>query len=628
MLQNIRDNAQSTIAKGIVLLMIIPFVFFGIDSFFAGGGEKTVAEINGTEITERELLRGIAIQKENLRAQLGDAYDPNLISDASLKPRVLESLVQRQLYKDAANELGLVASDRLLDEQIVSRPEFQEAGQFSSERYEGLLRANGMLPGEHRSQLRTQITANHLLSGLAGSAFATNRDVATLAMVTDERRDIRYITVPAADPEAMNPVSDDDIAAYYQENQQRFMQQESIRLNYLELKLSDFFSAVSEEDILATYEREKAAYEPDSEWELAHILIATTEAERDLEQAQKRAQEVLQKLADGLEFSELAAEYSDDPGSADNGGRLGVVESGVFPEFDPALQRLQVGEFSQPVESPSGVHILKLLGVEQTEYPSLEESRDRIARELQAATATPEYVTAIEDLANATFGSDDLSLAAEEFNLPLQTTEFFTRSEGTGIASFPAVRERAFSDEFLSEGHSSSEVELGDDRVVIMRLNEFREAEPKSLITVAEQIRAEIEQQRLDSLSEEKAEQVLAVVQEKRSVEAAADETKLEWQVQLQAARNNITLPRPVVDAAFAQDSFAANNGTAYAIARLVNGDRAVIEVSNVQAGNINRVPGEEQRMLQANLAQLNGNRSFESFFQSLRNSANIAIID
>ncbi|MEM8498320.1 MAG: SurA N-terminal domain-containing protein [Pseudomonadota bacterium] len=623
MLQRIRDNSQSTIAKGIVALMIVPFVFFGIDSFFQGGGDKNIAEVNGTEITERELLYGIDTQKRRLQAQLGESYDPNMINDAMLKPQVLESLVQRELFKSKAEDLGIVASDALLDQQIVDSPEFQENGQFSKLRYEGLLRSNGLLPSGHRDQLRTQITANHLVSGLAQSDFATSADVGITAKVTDQRRDIRFIRVPAVTETDLKAVDDAAIKTFYEANQQSYMRPDQVQLEYLQLSISDFHTQVSDADVKEVYEREKAAYEPELERSIAHILINVDEPENRDDAAAKIA-EVQAKLAAGEDFADLAGQYSDDGGSADTGGMLGLVTIGLFPEFDDALATMTAGDVSPVVESESGLHLIKLIEETSTEFPSFESSRERIERDLQAATATPDYIARVEELEDATFGADDLNLAAEEFEIPLQTTEFFDRNTGSGIASQPAVRNLAFSDEFLSAGQNSEGIELGEESVVIIRLKEFRTATPRPLIEVSDSIRANLRAERLRTATNEKAQAILDLLKQGGSVEEIAKSLEVDWQVELQAERNSLSLDRSIVNEAFSADEFS--NGRALVIAELANGDNAVVEVSNVQAGSANRIPGSQRRALGQSIAQMSGNRAFDDYFKAVRAAADVNI--
>lgn len=624
MLQNIRDNAQSSIAKGIVALMIVPFVFFGIDSFFTGGGVKNIAEVNGVEISERELLIGIENQKRRLQSQMGEAYDPTVISDAFLKPQVLESLVQRQLYQDTTEDLDLVASEELLDARIVASPEFQENGQFSAERYEGLLRANGMMPSDHRQQLRTQITANHLISGFAQSEFATDADVRVTAKVTHQRRDVRYITVPAVNAADVEAITDEAVKEYYDDNQLNYMKDDEIQLDFIELKLSDFNVDVSEEEVRETYEREKAAYEPDVEWQVAHILAEIND-ESSRDDASAKIAKAQQALADGVDFAEVAASYSDDSGSSGSGGELGSFGPGIFPEFDEALSGLDSAQVSDVVETESGLHLLKLLATTESEFPAFEQSRERIAQELQGSRATPEYISRIEELEDATFGADDLQLAAEEFQLPVQTTAFFSKAEGQGIAAYPALRNYAFSDEFLAQEQNSEKIELGENRVAIVRLKEFRESQPRPLIEVAEQIRTNLHADAVAQASTDKANSALDAVAKQESVEAAAKSLGLDWQVQLQAERNSLTVERAILDAAFSEENFS--DGKALTIANLNNGDRAVVQVSNVQAGTLPSLASNDKAALKSSLSQMFGGRSFDDFFKAIRDKASVVTL-
>lgn len=626
MLQKIRNNAQSTVAKGIVALMIVPFVLFGIDSFFAGGGEKNVAEVEGVEISERQLLVGIDNQKRRLQAQMGDSFDPNVISDALLKPQVLESLVQQQLFASTASDLGLVASDKLIDEQIVAAPDFQEDGQFSSERYSGLLRANGLLPSDHRRQLRSQMASTHLRSGFLDTDFATAKDIAVAAKISDERRDIRYISVPAVKESELSEVTDDEVAAYYAENEQSFMREDQVQLEYLELQLSDFFAAVDDAEVMATYEREKAAFEPSSDTSIAHILVEVG-PERTEEQARARIAEVQEKLSSGTSFAALAAEYSDDSGSADAGGDLGYVATGVFPEFDVALQELEKGQLSDPVTTASGLHLLKVLDKQEASFASFEDSKARITRELQAATATPDFIARIEELEDETFGAEGLQQAAEVLELEVKTSEFFARATGNGVGAYPAVRALGFSEEFRTSGVNSEKIDLGDDRVIVARLKEFKEGTPKPLLEVAPSIRADLLQSRLVAENKASAEKILAEVKAADSVENAAKAAGLDWQLKLEADRNTLELDRALIQAAFAQDEFDAA-GVARMVVQMADNSYSVIEVANVQAGNIARVADSERAAMRGAMAQLAGTRSFENFFKNVRDTADVVIAE
>ena len=96
--------------------------------------------------------------------------------------------------------------------------------------------------------------------------------------------------------------------------------------------------------------------------EVRHILIKPTEV-LDEEAARELAASLRQRALDGEDFSELAKEFSDDIGSAQEGGELGWTSPGqMVPEFEAAMATTEVGEISEPVESQFGWHILEVTG--------------------------------------------------------------------------------------------------------------------------------------------------------------------------------------------------------------------------------------------------------------------------
>lgn len=127
---------------------------------------------------------------------------------------------------------------------------------------------------------------------------------------------------------------------------------------------------ITDEEIEQRYDRSK------TEIDAQHILVADEET----------ANEVKEKLDDGEDFGELAAEYSTD-GSAQDEGKLGYFTAGsMVPEFEDAAYNMEVGEISDPVESQYGFHIIKVNDIRDVEdVEELEDVKEDIRRELQIA---------------------------------------------------------------------------------------------------------------------------------------------------------------------------------------------------------------------------------------------------
>jgi foldase protein PrsA len=157
---------------------------------------------------------------------------------------------------------------------------------------------------------------------------------------------------------------------------------------------------VSEEEVKKRYEE----YKP--EIKASHILVKD----------EKTAQEVKKKLDEGAKFEDLAKEYSQDPGSAAQGGDLGFFGPGkMVPEFEEAAYALEVNKISEPVKSQHGFHIIKV--TEKKEKESYEEMKDELEYELKLAQLDSNKIQEVLkrelDAANVKIKDKDLKGAAE-----------------------------------------------------------------------------------------------------------------------------------------------------------------------------------------------------------------------
>jgi peptidyl-prolyl cis-trans isomerase SurA len=97
-------------------------------------------------------------------------------------------------------------------------------------------------------------------------------------------------------------------------------------------------------------------------FQIAHIFLNPRTGERVKLKARELALSLLDSLKKGADFAQLARKFSNDPGSASQGGDLGFVKRGVFyPEFEAAAFALAPKQLSGVVESPVGFHIIQLL---------------------------------------------------------------------------------------------------------------------------------------------------------------------------------------------------------------------------------------------------------------------------
>src|SRR5437773_2366352 len=218
-----------------------------------------------------------------------------------------------------------------------------------------------------------------------------------------------------------------------------------------------------------------------------HVLITGKDDAAALAQAQK----VLAEAKAGKDFGELAKQYSQDPGSAHNGGDLGWAERSAFvAPFADALFGMKVGEIKGPVKTQFGYHIIRLDEIQAGKSKSFEEARSDLEAQLKRDRATDRFGEIQERLqTKASEPGADLKALAQEFDLQAGEMPTFVKGAGApplGLA--PPLQELIFADPPLAVGRLGGPVLLGDDRLAIVKVLEHRKARPKPLAEVRESI--------------------------------------------------------------------------------------------------------------------------------------------
>lgn len=131
----------------------------------------------------------------------------------------------------------------------------------------------------------------------------------------------------------------------------------------LEMKIGDISDPIvsgSAVHIIKLIERRGAGMQELSQTLVSHILIKPSEIRSDKE-SRDLSESIYRQLLQGSEFKALAKQYSDDPGTALNGGSLGWSEEGQFvPEFSEVMGKTETGQLSEPFLSPFGWHVLRV----------------------------------------------------------------------------------------------------------------------------------------------------------------------------------------------------------------------------------------------------------------------------
>ena len=624
MLQSMRQSTQSTAAKVIIGLIVLSFAAFGLETLLPGGAGTSVAEVNGEEITPFALQEAVTQQKRQLISVLGDDIDPALLDDDRLQPRALESLIQRALLLQKTAELNLVASEAQVGKSITSIEAFQLNGVFSPDAYRSVLANAGFTPERFRRSQAEDIVLTQLQTAISETEFATQTELAATANIIAEERDVRYLVISDADLVDDADLTDETLQQYYEENEAVFFNPEQVVVDYVLLAPEDFVVSVDEALVREQYESVKDEYEVAEQARVSHILLIQGEEEADGDYA-KRIADTADRLDRGEAFADLAAEVSDDLGSASMGGELGFTDGTAFPEeMEAAIAQLtEAGDISGAVQTDAGTHFIRLeerIAGDSVDYESV---RDELRASIEAAEAERNLLIAVEELRDLAFNAPDLEGPAEAIGSEVRISGPFSLEEGEGLFADERLRELAFSADVKESSNNSEVLELAGKQFIAVRVREVRAPQVAPFAEVEREVRqglrAQLEASALTDMVA-RAEDLLAAGE---SFEVAAEALNVEWRVELAATRLNSQLPRSVLDAAFTMPQGEPNllrtvavPGEGYALvqlARVTPGDtRALTSAEKLQLSDLRS--GEQQRL------------SFDEFVVHQRNAADIVI--
>jgi peptidyl-prolyl cis-trans isomerase D len=560
-------------------------------------------------------LRSISRQKQRILSE-NEGLDPSVLDDGLIRPNAVEQLISRQLLVQASGDRRMTVSSREVDQYILDIESFQTDGVFDQDLYKFAILNQGYTSADFKQQVKNDMLIQQLVQGLTDTAFTTDGELAALAAVTEQQRNYYYLTVPADEISSSITLSEAQVNEFYEVNKASYQTEPKVRVDYIELS-SDILAdpaLITEDLVAARFEEEVLSRDMAESRQAAHILLEDPSVEL--------VAEIQAKLDDGQDFARLASEYSVDFGSADTGGDLGYTSGDTFPEeFEKALKSLSIGSVSNPVKTDSGTHFIKLLDIQQQSFVLAEET-PRITRDLMLEATTDTLVAKLELLKELSFNAESLAEVAEDVGLEMVTSDAFTQTGGEGIAAIPSVIRAAFSTEVVEDKFASEVIDLGNDRYVVVKLNEYYEARQQELTEVRDLIETTYTQQLVEETLADKGASLAARVEAGETIEVVAKSEGLDWQVGMSMTRRSrdvnseinakiFSLPVPADDSSVQTFSTSA-------------GDLIVSSLVKVTPGDVTALSSDEKASLASATLAINGNRDIQAFEAIVRADTDI----
>lgn len=510
MLGAIRKITQGPGAYALLAVIILPLSFFGFNwlQVDSGAEREELGEINGEEINVADLQHRATIELEALEAQgiSRDRVDPERFQRYVFQRVALDRLLQQEAKRRRID----ISLDEI-DRSIIDSDQFRDGeGRFSQGLFRQRLANQNYTPADYREAVRAELLKGKLLNSYQKFGFLTETERKWIAEMHQQRRYAVYAIVNAAALRDGVEVSEEELRAHYEKNKDKYISEEQVIVNYLSLERRDYYQEVPEEIVRGYYEDELNQIRERKH--ISHILLEVGSG-RDDAAAQSELAALRERIVAGEDFAELARKYSEDLGSAENGGDLGWFTLEVFPD-DVAVHLVDIkpGELSQPARSDSGWHLF--YSHDDLEIPSYEERRDELYEVAQYLDSDAAFRGAIKNVSVELFDSNDLGSTADLLGKDILTSEKFGKK---GTEDWPfnnlTLIEAAFSEGVL-RGENSNLISVGPDTYIALHLDEYFAVQAQSFTEAYSRVEKNLRVERARVAAERRAKSLVKVLKD------------------------------------------------------------------------------------------------------------------
>ena len=630
MLDPMRKYAQSWGIKIVFGIIILVFVFWGVGSF-QGDKATVLATIDGQPVLIKDYEKAY---QENLR--LVKNKNPNVtdkdLQDGGFCWQVFSNMVTTRLLEGQAAKLGIAVSPEELRAEIAKIPAFQnESKQFDAKRYENLLKANDVTPGEFEADFRQNLLLEKLAAYVSLPASVTDVEARSIFDFMREQATIHYIPFKTEDFTKGVTPTPDQIKAYYEARKDQFATPAQIKIDYVEFtpKALAKPNEVSDADVEAYYKANEKKYARPEQVKVRHFLIMlpADAPKQAVDAAEAKLKDIAAKLKAGAEFTSLLPK---NPNNADGliGEDWAWLPKGSLPkEFAPFEEKafsLKNGEISEPVRTALGLHLIQAGEHQAAGERPLSEVKDDIREELAERKASDKLTKSLDTMQDKLASGEDLAKAAAGENMAVKSTDFFAKET-------PPVElglsEQALGVLFSLKKGASSDTPLStQDGFVLARVTDVKPAgfQPLEAVTPAikQRLVAEEGQKRARAKADETA----------KAMETPEGQQKI-----LAEYKDKIALSQPFTRQGFipglgmspvlVQTAFEAKGPGWFKAAYAVTG-------GYVLAGLEKRVPADEalwekeKERWMTTLAQSKQSEFFKAYLATVQEKAKIEIVN
>ena len=495
MLDKIRNNTQSKFAKIVLVIIIIPFALFGIDSYLSSIGDDVyAAKVNGESITIQSYQNALNRVKDQFLNQ-STPPDPAIFETAEFRKSVLDGMIASKLVAQEAVRANFVISDNQLSQYILGMPGFQRNGKFDQEAYDNLAMRQNLTPKKLDELIRKDLAKQQVKDSMNKYAFVSKEKIQKLVNLAYQKRDISMLELRLDDYLKKVNVTDEEIKEYYEANPNNFIMPDQVKVNFLLYSVAEILPKVkiTDDEVQQYFEENKAQFEGSQQRRAKHILFLTDSGmtEEEVIDVRRLAESVREEVIKSpKKFDELAKEYSKDTESAKKGGDLGFFSRGMMvKEFDETVFDMKVGDVSPLVKTQFGFHIIELTEIKGDEV-TFDSVKAQIKGEILYSKAQQIYAEGAEEFANLIYEkSDSLQPAADRFDLTIQESQYLSLDTATKFFNNEAFAQAVFDPEAIEQKTNINAIEVSPNNLISAQVIDFKPSAPRILDDAKQEIK-------------------------------------------------------------------------------------------------------------------------------------------
>ena len=576
MMESLRNFLTGPRLFIVIAACALPFVFLGTSSL-GSPLQSSFGSINGENVSQEDFNIATNRTIQKFQSIYGEDFDFNQLDEETQQDQIKQELIVQKVLLSQSRKLGLINSEteKEAKRNIIENPVFQVDGRFDENVYEAQVNAVGYTKESYIDLATDMLSAELYRSSLISNNFVTDQEIFELAALLEQTVDIDFVKVDFDQLKRQIVNSEEELVNYYDNNQILFYSDEKRSVDYFYLTPDDYRELVTIPDnyVEETYANYLLKSEAANEVRFSHIMIDKTNYD-SIDEAFNLITELSLKLANGESFSELAATFSDDIVTKDNGGDLEYFDADVFPpEFADAIGGLEVNGISEIVELEDTFHILKVTEINKTEVMSLDAMKKDIMENLIETESIALMNDDFDMLDEMVASNDPIEVIAGSLTKNLSTAEGITNNALIAMNFDFEIDDVRVKDFIFSPDTNigSSAVINTDEAIIVMSLKDIVEPALLEYESVKEKV---AENLLLTKASEKQA--LLSVEIEEAKTQESLDTFISVYDFVSQESfvdvkRYSSLLPREVVSKIFNSSvgdsiSINANNGDIYLV--------------------------------------------------------------